>query len=231
MASNPTSDTPPPSEAGQYGGEAVRRGLVELAFALTALVAVTVVLAFAVGLRSPLLAVVGVIAIAGVLTGARTIDARSERGVRGIRGQERVAGILDDLVSEAWRTVHDGTLRRGIIDHIVVGPGGILTVETKSHGGRRRVSRLDPRWLKQANTQRESVEGITGEPVDSLLVFSHASLDHAVSRQRGVIVLPARMLPRYIVGRRTVYSSEQVASIHERLRLAVADDERQLTHH
>jgi len=230
MASNPTSSTPPPREAGQYGREALRRSLFEIAFALAALVAVIVVLAFAVGGRSPFLAVVGVGAIAGVLTGARKIDARSERGARGIRGQERVAGILDDLVSEGWRTVHDGTLGRGNIDHIVVGPGGILTIETKSHGGRRRVSRLDPRWLKQAHAQRESVEGITGEPVDSLLVFSHASLDHAVSRQRGVIVLPARMLPRYIVGRRTVYSSEEVNSIHESLCLAVAGVGAQLTY-
>ena len=225
MASNPTSSTPPPSEAGQYGREALRRSLFEVAFALAALVAVIAILAFAVGGRNPVLAVVGVGAVVGVLTGARKIDASSERGIRGIRGQERVAGILDDLVSEGWKTVHDGTLGRGNIDHIVVGPGGILTVETKSHGGRRRVSHLDPRWLKQAYTQRESVEGITGEPVDSLLVFSHASLDHAVSRQRGVIVLPARMLPRYIVGQRTVYSSDQVASIHERLRLAVAGRE------
>jgi len=228
MASNPASSTPPVREAGQYGREAARRILAESAFALAAFVAVTVVLAFAVGVRSPLLAVAEVGAIAGVLTAARKIDAG--RRVRGIRGEERVGSILDDLAEEGWRTVHDKSLGGGHVDHIVVGPGGILTVETKSHGGRRRVSHVDPRWLKQAHAQRESVEGITGEPVDSLLVFSHASLDLAVSRQRGVIVLPARMLPRYIVGRRTVYSTDEVDSIHECLRNAVASGEPQLTH-
>jgi hypothetical protein len=66
-------------------------------------------------------------------------------------------------------------------DHIVVGPRGIFTIKTKSHGGRLTVSILSTLWLKQAYAQRKVIEEITGEQVDCLLVFSRAWLSTPVS--------------------------------------------------
>jgi Nuclease-related domain len=51
--------------------------------------------------------------------------------------------------------LHDVSLGRGNIDHVVVGPGGTFTVETKSHRGSRRVDNLDARMLSQAYVEKK----------------------------------------------------------------------------
>jgi hypothetical protein len=54
------------------------------------------------------------------------------------------------------------------VDHIVIGPGGILTVETKSHAGRVSVARIDQRWLKQAYAEAKVVERFVDHEVTPL---------------------------------------------------------------
>ena len=38
--------------------------------------------------------------------------------------------------------IHDASLGRGNVDHILIGPAGVFTIETKSHPGPVRVSRV-----------------------------------------------------------------------------------------
>ena len=66
-----------------------------------------------------------------------------DRRDRGANGEERVGALIDGLGPHGWLAVHDARPDRGNIDQILVGPGGVLTVETKSHRGRVAVDRID----------------------------------------------------------------------------------------
>ncbi len=58
--------------------------------------------------------------------------------------------------------IHDASLGRGNIDHILIGPAGVFTVETKSHPGPVRVARVHGATIEQARAQRRAIERITG---------------------------------------------------------------------
>lgn len=141
---------------------------------------------------------------------------------QGAEGEEVVGGILEGLSAEGWHVIHDVSFGRGNIDHIVVGPGGIFTVETKSRQGKVFVEHLDQKMLAQAYAEKKTLEEITGMEVQSLLVFSHAYLVGRVPAwRRGVAVLPARMLAGFFARRRPTMSVEEAAAIYSRLALAV----------
>ena len=189
-----------------YGREAVRRITARWIVALVALGGVPAVLSFALDVRSLLLVPLELAAIAMMLVIDRRAGPDIDRRVRGNRGEEGVGEILAAMSAEGWCTLHDSVLGRGNIDHIVVGPGGLFTVETKSHRGRVDVERLDERWLKQAYAQRKIVERTVSYHAECLLVFSCAYLSRPASRHRGVLVMPARMLAEQLKGRRIIYS-------------------------
>ncbi|MBV9336214.1 MAG: NERD domain-containing protein [Solirubrobacterales bacterium] len=48
------------------------------------------------------------------------------------------------------------------MDHVLVGPAGIFTIETKSHHGRLRANALDSQVLKPAYAEAKSVERSPG---------------------------------------------------------------------
>src|SRR5262245_42790688 len=56
-----------------------------------------------------------------------------ERRDLGATGEEHVGALLGQLSHSGWRVIHDASLGRGNVDHILIGPGGVFTVETKSH--------------------------------------------------------------------------------------------------
>ena len=71
--------------------------------------------------------------------------------------------------------------------------------------------------------QKKWLEGIAGRPVTALLVFSRAYLiGRAVSRQRGVVVLPARMLAGHLRRQPELLSAEEARQLHDRLGHALA---------
>lgn len=156
----------------------------------------------------------------------RFFDADSKRDHRawsqGAEGEEAVGEVLEGLSAEGWHVIHDVAFGRGNIDHILVGPGGILTVETKSHGGKIFLDKLDPKMVSQAYAEKKKLEEITFMEVDCLLVFSRAYIVGRVpARRRGVLIMPARMLPGHLERRPRVVSAERVGAIYRRLAFAV----------
>ena len=85
-----------------------------------------------------------------------------ERHDRGATGEEQVGALLEVLADGGWRVIHDVTLGHGNVDHILIGPAGVFTVETKSHPGPVRVGRVHGRTLSQAQAQRKAIERVTG---------------------------------------------------------------------
>lgn len=129
--------------------------------------------------------------------------------------------LLESLAPQGWRVLHDISFGRGNVDHVLIGPGGVFTVETKSHAGRIRVDRIEPAMLSQAYAQRKVLERITQREVDALLVFSRAYLTPAISRRKGVLVLPARLLGGHLSRRPAVLTEGAVERILALLRGAL----------
>jgi hypothetical protein len=169
------------------------------------------------GWSSPMFWTAEVAALLGLKALDRFTVPVVERWKRGATGEEHVGAVLDALADQGWRPIHDVSLGRGNIDHVLVGPGGIFTIETKSHPGRIAVANIDPAMLRQAYAQRKCVERITDMPAESLLVFSRAYLDRPVSRQRGVLVLPARMLAGHLARRAITYDQTEIERLHDKL--------------
>jgi hypothetical protein len=208
--------------AGQHARHHVRVLAVRTLVAIAAIVAITVIAGFALGWRSLPFVLVELAAIAAMYLVDRLVFPVIDRWDRGAEGEEHVGKLLEALVERGWRPVHDVSLGRGNIDHVLIGPGGLFTIETKSHRGRLAVARIDPAMLKQAYAQRKLVERITDMPVEALLVFSNAYLDRPVSRQRGVLVLPARMLAGHLERRERKLGDSEVERLHARLLAALA---------
>lgn len=205
----------------QHGRETVRLIARRALLGLGVLIVSAVIAGAIAGWRSWTFVVAELTALVLMLLGDRWLTPRLERRERGNLGEMKVGRILDEQEGVGWRVLHDVATGHGNIDHVLVGPGGILTVETKSRRGRLNVQQLDPNWLRQAYAQRKWIERVTGQQADALLVFSDAFLDRPVSRQRGVCVLPARMLAGHLARRPARLAAEEVESIHSHLSRAL----------
>ena len=60
---------------------------------------------------------------------------RVERFYKGARGEEKVSGILACL-PDTYHVFNDFAVGRKHVDHVVVGPGGVFSIETKFWRGR-----------------------------------------------------------------------------------------------
>src|SRR5207244_1767943 len=98
---------------------------------------------------------------------------------RGASAEEHVGGLLEQLAG--WRVIHDASMGRGNVDHILIGPAGVFTVETKSRPDPVRVSAVHGATLRQAHAQRKLGEAIVGLRVEALLVFRRAWVGLAVA--------------------------------------------------
>jgi nuclease-like protein len=207
--------------AGQHARETTRRLVVRYLVWIAALVAAGAVALAAFGFVSLEFFVTELVVLAVLAAIERFRVPAVERWARGAEGEEEIGHVLEGL-GDGWFTLHDLDTGRGNIDHVVIGPGGLFTIETKSHGGRISVDRIDQRMLRQAYAQRKWLEGVTGHEVEALLVFSAAYLDRPLSRRRGVLVLPGRLLVKHLAGRAQVLARGEAAAIHRRLESSTA---------
>jgi hypothetical protein len=71
---------------------------------------------------------------------ARAVDAKTdERAFRvGADGEEAVGPRLERLVKRGWHVLHSIPVgeRGSDIDHLLIGPGGLYTINTKNHPGK-----------------------------------------------------------------------------------------------
>jgi hypothetical protein len=149
-----------------------------------------------------------------------------DRRDRGASAEEHVGSLLEALDPGEWSVIHDASLGHGNVDHILIGPAGAFTVETKSHPGPVRVARVHGATIRQAQAQRKAIEHVTGLKVEPLLVYSRAWVDRPLARRKGVRVLPARMLIGYLGKGAKTLSRSDVEAARERLETALLDQAR-----
>ena len=212
---------------GQHERTTVRRLRMRTLVALGILAVATTFLGRTFGLRNLWFLGSEIALLAGMFVILRYVLPLVERHDRGATGEEQVGGLLDEMAGEDWRVIHDASLGQGNVDHILIGPAGVFTVETKSHPGPVRVGRLHGRTLSQAQAQRKAIERVTGASVEPLIVFSRAWVDRPLTRRKGVRVVPARMLLGYLTRQRAKLSLEEMQSADRRLQAALAEHQRQ----
>ncbi|NUP51974.1 MAG: NERD domain-containing protein [Catenulispora sp.] len=79
--------------------------------------------------------------IAAKLLGIRTEATSWEVGAA---GERRVGDRLDRLKGHGWSVLHSIPLKSGAdIDHLIIGPGGVFTINTKHHPGARVTAKGD----------------------------------------------------------------------------------------
>lgn len=205
---------------GQHARALVTRLRLRTLVALGVLAVATALLGRTFGLRDLRFLGSEVGLLAAMFVVLRYVMPLVDRRDRGAMGEEQVGAMLDDLERDGWLAIHDASFGHGNVDHILIGPPGVFTIETKSHPGPIHVSRLHGATIQQAQAQRRAVARVTGLQVEPLLVYSRAWVDRPLARRRGVRVLPARMLPNYLSRRETTLSPEQIR--HVRMLLAVA---------
>jgi Nuclease-related domain len=207
--------------AGQHARSMVRRLRLRTLVSLGVLAIATGELGRTFGLHDGRFLASEVALLVSMFVISRYVLPLLERRDVGASAEEQVGGLLDQLAG--WRVIHDASLGRGNVDHILIGPTGVFTVETKSRLDPVRVSSVHGATLRQAHAQRKAVEAITGLKVEPLLVFSRAWVDRPLARRKGVRVLPARMLLGYVTRRRPSLSAEEVEMAHRLLAAALSE--------
>ncbi len=209
--------------AGQHARAIVKRLRLRTLVALGVLAVATALLGRTFGLRDIRFLGAEVALLGAIFAVSRFVLPLVDRHDRGAKGEEQVGSMLDGLRDQDWRVIHDASLGNGNVDHILIGPAGVFTVETKSHPGPVRVARLHGSTLTQAQAQRRAIERVTGLEVEPLLVFSRAWIDRPLARRKGVRVLPARMLSGYLDRRADNLGPAQIEAAHDRVALALRE--------
>jgi hypothetical protein len=210
---------------GQRAREIVKRLRLRTLVALGVLAVATALLGRAFGLRDIRFIGSEIGLLAAMFVVLRYVLPLVDRHDRGATGEEQVGGLIDGL-QEGWHAIHDASLGHGNVDHILIGPAGVFTVETKSHPGPVRVGRVHGATLRQAQAQRRAIEHVTGLEVQALIVYSRAWVDRPLARRKGVRVLPARMLPGYLGRCPSSLSPSQVHRAREQVAAALREHRR-----
>ena len=209
--------------AGEHARAAVQRLRLRTLVTLGVLAVATAVLGRAFGLHDGRFLISEIALLVSMLVVSRFVLPLLERRDHGASAEEHVGGLLEELSGRDWRVLHDASLGHGNIDHILIGPGGVFTVETKSHPGPVRVTRLHGATLRQAQAQRKAIKAITGVDVEPLLVFSRAWVDRPLIRRKGVRVVPARMLLAHLIRQPEALSRAEIQQAHRRVVAALQE--------
>jgi hypothetical protein len=149
----------------------------------------------------------------------------------GALGELVVAKLLAGLPAE-WTVLHSVPVgsKGSDIDHLVIGPGGVFTVNTKFHAGasiwvgarRLMVNGRKTDYLRNSRFEAGRVSRMLGSglrsplPVTPLLVFVYAKRITIRERPPGVVVLRETHLARWLTRMPVTVSPEQLAVIRQK---------------
>lgn len=144
---------------------------------------------------------------------------------KGAEGERLTAGDLEGLPSR-FVVMHDLRIpgSRSNIDHLVLGPTGVFTVETKNYS---RKLHIDSKGAKavagQARNQAETTSALIGVTVTPLVCMRGASVTGSLwfkPRVGGVLFRSSANLNRTITRAKGVLSDAEVERLVERVRAA-----------
>ena len=151
---------------------------------------------------------------------------------RGAAGERRTARLLGPLERRGWAVLHDLAIpdTQANIDHLVIGPGGVVVIDTKQYRGR---LWLDPdgllwhgrhlliatlRKLRWAADQADQVLGVADVQILAIMAVHGAKVPWGQLTADGVIVAPARRVPDLLQALPAILGPERVAWLADRAR-------------
>jgi hypothetical protein len=152
---------------------------------------------------------------------------------RGAAGERRTARLLAPLERRGWAVLHDLAIpnSQANIDHLVIGPGGVLAIDTKHYRGELQVDRDGMVWhgrhllvsalrttLWEAD-QADEVLGIADLQVAAFVAVHGASIPWGLLYADGVTIVPARRLPDLLGALPPILGPERVTWLADRARL------------
>jgi hypothetical protein len=152
---------------------------------------------------------------------------------RGAAGERRTARLLGQLERRGWAVLHDLAIpgSQANIDHLVIGPGGVVVIDTKQYRGRLRLDADGLLWhgrhlllttlrkLRWAADQADEVLGVADVQVVAIMAVHGASVPWGRLTADGVIVGPARRVPDLLQALPAILGPERVAWLADRARL------------
>ena len=168
----------------------------------------------------------GVLAFLGLViaVAAPPIAQSTQSWATGAEGEVATAALLDPLVPLGAVVLHDRRIpgSRANVDHIVVSPGGVFVVETKSYkyevGSRNGVLTTGGRRtgaVAEVRREAAAVERVVDRPVIPLIVVHRARV--SVRTVDGIRVLRPSELQAAITGHPAVLSPAEVSELAARI--------------
>jgi hypothetical protein len=152
---------------------------------------------------------------------------------RGAAGERRTARLLASLERRGWAVLHDLAIpgTQANIDHLVIGPGGVLVIDSKQYRGRLRLDRHGMVWhgrqllvsalrrVLWAADQADEVLGVAEVQVAAVVAVHGASVPWGLLQADGVTIVPARRVPGLLQALPPMLGPERVAWLADRARL------------
>jgi hypothetical protein len=152
---------------------------------------------------------------------------------RGAKGERRTARLLASLERHGWAVLHDLAIPGSAanIDHLVIGPGGVLVIDSKQYRGRLRLDAYGLLWhgrhllvptLRRTRweaDQADEVLGIADVQVPAIVAVHGISVPWGRVRADGVTVVPARRVPDLLETLPPILGPERVAWLADRARV------------
>jgi Nuclease-related domain len=149
---------------------------------------------------------------------------------RGAVGERRTARLLAPLERHGWTVLHDLAVpgSQANIDHMVIGPGGVVVIDSKQYPGRLRLDAYGMLWhgrhllvstlrktLWQAD-QADEVLGVADIQIAAIVAVHGASLPWGLLQADGVTIVPAQRVPELLQELPPMLGPERVARLASR---------------
>ena len=152
---------------------------------------------------------------------------------RGAVGERRTARLLGPLERHGWAVLHDLAVpgSQANIDHLVIGPGGVLVINSKQYRGRLRLDPTGRLWhgryplaptLRAVSWEADQAALVLPDPGVTVLpvVAVHGTkVPWGKVVTNGVPVVPARRLPSMLRQLPAVLGPERVAGLAAQARI------------
>jgi hypothetical protein len=181
--------------------------------------------------RGSLAGVIVSVGLAWALRFRVSPDTRAWR--RGAAGERRTARLLAPLERYGWAVLHDLAIPGSAanIDHLVIGPGGVVVTDSKQYRGQLRLDQDGFLWhgrhllismlrrVRWEADQADEVLGVADINLGAIVAVHSASVPWGRLEVDGVTVAAARRVPDLLLALPPILGPERVAWLADRARL------------
>jgi hypothetical protein len=185
-------------------------------------------------LAPPLAGPAGLLAASGLAWVLRfRVSPEASAWRRGAAGERRTARLLRHLEDRGWVVLHDLAIpgSPANIDHLLIGPGGVVVIDSKQYRGRLQLSPDGLLWhgrhplsltlhrVRWEADQADAVLGVADVRVDAVVAVHGASVPWGRVVASGVTVAPAGRVADLLRALPAVLDPAQVSWLADRARI------------